>query len=149
MIRNRIIKAPETAVCAINDGIIVRDTMAFCTRKAGLIWMPESDRKDFDTELEIGEVISVGGNVPVDHIQVGDIVLYRRLTAYWLPNGIQSPCLWKLEHPISVVVVLASGKEAFQAVAEAPEDVPPPPLNIPPGLLFDMSEDLTGLLNGS
>lgn len=103
MRRNHIIYIPEDCLKAINDGVVVRDTMRFCSDKVGLLYMPESDRLDFDKEVEVGEVVSIGDNVPKGELEVGDFVLYRRLTAFWIPNGLSSAKLWKLEYPFSIL----------------------------------------------
>jgi hypothetical protein len=106
MRRDRIIDIPEGQVKALNEGVIVRDTMRLCADKIGLIYLPESDRLDFDKQVEIGEVVSIGNSVPSNDLRIGDIVLYRRLTAFWLPNGLEKPKLWKIEYPFSILVVV-------------------------------------------
>jgi hypothetical protein len=91
---------------AVFLGILVKDTMRYCSQKAGLIWLPENDRKDLDKDglepVEVGEVISVGCMVPPE-IKVGDVLLYRRITAYGMPNGMFDSVIWKLEWPFSIV----------------------------------------------
>lgn len=109
MKRNKLIFCPEDVVQPILDGIIVKDTMNYSSVKAGRIFLPETDRMDFDKQVEVGEVVAIGSNVDPDEVAVGDTVLYRRLTAFWLPNGLDQPNLWKIEHPFSLLAVIPKG----------------------------------------
>lgn len=106
MRRDRIIGISEKEAKAVVGGIIVKDTNLLCASRAGLIYLPPSDRMDFDKQFEIGEVVSIGCAVPPDEMAVGDVVIYRRLTAFWIPNGLDKPFLWKIEYPYSVLVVI-------------------------------------------
>lgn len=106
MRRNRIIRLSEDSLSAILDGIVVKDTTQYCSDRVGLIYLPESDRMDMDKQVEIGEVVSIGSNVPEGEMQVGDVVIYRRLTAFWIPNGLGLPRLWKIEYPYSILTVI-------------------------------------------
>jgi hypothetical protein len=121
MRRDRIIEIPESGVKAINGGVVVKDTMKLCAVRAGLIYLPDSDRQDFDKQVEIGEVVSKG--MDVEGIEVGDVVLYRRLTAFWLPNGLEKPFLWKIESPLSILVVIP-GHECHEIIPTEPEAEP-------------------------
>ncbi len=119
MKRNKIILPPESLLKAINEGVLVKDTMKYSSDRVGLIYLPGSDRLDLDKQVEMGEVISTGNDVG-DEINVGDVVLYRRLTAYHIPNGLEPYKLWKLEYPYSILAVIPQG------TPEIHEDIPAP-----------------------
>ena len=122
MRRDRIIEIPESLVKAAVNDVIVKDTRKLTSQKVGLIYLPDGDRQDFDKQFEIGEVVSKGCKVS-DEINVGDIVIYRRLMAFWIPNGLDKPFLWKFEYPFAVLA-LVPASEAGEEPEPEPEFVP-------------------------
>ena len=107
MRHNKIFAVPESSQ-AVCRGVLVKDTDKMSTGKVGSIWMPDSDRKDIEKDgaepVEFGEVVSVGGEV--SELKPGDLVVYRRIMAYGMPNGIDPTFLWKIEYPHSILCVV-------------------------------------------
>ena len=87
---------PEKGIHCLAKAIVVKDTTRSVLNKLLTIIIPSSDRQDADKLLEIGEVIQVGSKVS-DEIKVGDLVLYRRIAAFYIPNGIDKPYLWTFD----------------------------------------------------
>lgn len=100
----KLMTVPITAR-AVGKGVLVKDTSFFSSEKAGLIYLPPTDRqdleKDFMEPVEVGEVVSVGGMV--EGLSPGDFVVYRRITAYAMPNSFDPTFLWKIESPTSII----------------------------------------------
>lgn len=91
----KVITIPERGIKCLANSVIVKDTDVYVQNPTLTIILPDSDRKDFDKILEIGEVVTVGSNI--QNIFPGDILLYRRLAAFYIPNGIEEPYLWMFD----------------------------------------------------
>lgn len=107
--RPKIISIPEDGVKCLPLGIVVKDTDYNVINKTLTIIIPSTDRQDADKILEIGEVVSKGSKVD-DDLKVGDIILYRRIAAFYIPNGIEAPYMWAMDS-FAVVAKIGSTNE--------------------------------------
>ena len=86
LVENLMWVTPEKLLRAVGKGIIVRQTAqyGYSKTKSGLI-IPGS--KTFEKKYNLGEVLKIGEEVPTDRVDVGDIVIFQRASAFRLPNG--------------------------------------------------------------
>jgi co-chaperonin GroES (HSP10) len=99
----RLLFPPEDYLKGIEKGIIVKDSSDLDRKTMGIV-LPDTDRMDADKQFDVGRVLSVGDKC--EYVKKGDLVVYRRLTAYRIPNGLNPPVLWKLEEGMSIICVV-------------------------------------------
>jgi co-chaperonin GroES (HSP10) len=95
LVENCIWQPPEVLARAIGKGVIGKQTDQYgFNRTSSGIFIP-SDKK-FEKKYNFLEVMSVGEEVPRDRVDVGDIVMIQRSTAFRMANGIFPPAMWRI-----------------------------------------------------
>jgi hypothetical protein len=113
LVENCIWQPPEALARAVGKGIIAKQTDQYgFSRTSGGLYVPED--KKFEKKYNFLEVISIGEEVPKDRVDVGDIIMIQRSTAFRMANGINPPSLWRISydtmHVIAVYPNLVGGR---------------------------------------
>lgn len=118
---NKAIHVPKNKVRAVRGSFIVENTNHYCRAKTrgGLVMATDGDEDALvDKKFSIGRVIAVGSECK--EIKVDDIVVYIKNAAWRIPNGLESPTLFKMEEtPIAIACVLPPMTDKELAVVEA------------------------------
>ena len=105
LVENCIWQPPERLARAVGLGIILKqsDQYGFNKTQGGII-VP-GDKK-FEKKYNLCEVVAVGELVPKNVVDVGDIALIQRSTAFRLPNGIHPPGMWRVMYDTMHVIAV-------------------------------------------
>lgn len=105
LVENCIWQPPESLARAIGKGIIARQTDQYGFDKTeGGIVIPGN--KTFEKKYNFLEVLSIGEEVPRDRVDVGDIIMIQRATAFRMANGINPPALWRIAYDTMHVIAV-------------------------------------------
>jgi co-chaperonin GroES (HSP10) len=97
LIDNCIWQPPEALTRAIGRGVIAKQTDQYgFVQTSGGLYVP-ADKK-FEKKYNFMEVVSVGEEVPRDRVDVGDIIMVQRSTAFRMANGIYPPSMWRISY---------------------------------------------------
>lgn len=106
----------------IRGSLLVRKTTQYCAPKtaSGIVLPPDSTADMVDKKYDIGEVIAIGSEVK--EVAVGDVVVYQRMAAMRLPNGLDEATIFKLEEtPMAILCVLPPQPEKDRVEFSAKE----------------------------
>ncbi len=105
LVENCIWQPPEILARAIGKGIIAKQTDQYGFGKTSSgIFIPQD--KKFEKKYNFLEVISVGEEVPKDRVDVGDIIMIQRATAFRMANGINPPAMWRISYDTMHVIAV-------------------------------------------
>jgi co-chaperonin GroES (HSP10) len=105
LVENCIWQPPEALARAIGKGIIAKQTDQYgFAQTSGGLFVPQD--KKFEKKYNFLEVISVGEEVPTDRVDVGDIIMIQRSTAFRMANGINPPALWRISYDTMHVIAV-------------------------------------------
>ncbi len=99
VIPERIVRAPTGMT------MIVKYTKQYAVPM--LLELPDVERFDLEKKApDIGEVVAVGSEI--FDVFVGDVILYRVLHGYPIPNGPYDVFMYKIDYPFSLIAKVQS-----------------------------------------
>jgi co-chaperonin GroES (HSP10) len=105
LVENFIWQPPEKLARAVGKGILAKQTDQYGFRQTAGGIIISGDKK-FEKKYNFLEVIAVGEEVPRDKVDVGDVIMIQRATAFRMPNGIEPPAIWRISYDTMHVIAV-------------------------------------------